>query len=330
MATAPRLTTRPRVLLICGSPNQTGIMLQVGSHLRDYDCYYTHYYCDGLLDLACRAGWLDFTILGGKFRRDSDALLARRGVPLDPRGESYDYDLVVTCSDLIIQRNIRGRRIILVQEGMTDPENVTYRLVRWLGLPRWLASTATTGLSGAFQTFCVASEGYREFFAQKGVPRSRIVVTGLPNFDDCEAFRANDFPERHYVLVATSDTRETFKRDGRRRFLHRVARIADGRQIIFKLHPNENFTRSSREIANIFPKAAIFQDGNTNHMIANCDVLITQYSTVVYVGLALGKECHSYFDLELLRALLPIQNGGRSAAHIAAVCRESLEGGARA
>jgi hypothetical protein len=305
-------------------------MLQVGDRLREYDCYYTPYYCDGVLDLARRAGWLDFTILGGKFRKDSDALLARYGVPLDPRGESHDYDLIVTCSDLIIQRNIRARRIILVQEGMTDPENLAYHLVRRLGLPRWLASTATTGQSGVFQKFCVASEGYREFFIQKGVSPSRIVVTGLPNFDDCAAFRFNDFPEHHYVLVATSDTRETFKRDRRRRFLQRVARIADGRPIIFKLHPNENFMRSSREIAKMFPKAPIFQDGNTNHMIANCDVLITQYSTVVYIGLALGKECHSYFDLELLRALQPMQNGGRSAEHIASVCRESLEGRARA
>jgi hypothetical protein len=305
-------------------------MLQVGDRLRDYDCHYTHYYCDGLLDLAHRAGLLDFTILGGKFRKDSDALLARHGVALDPRGESHDYDLVVTCSDLIIQRNIRGRRIILVQEGMTDPENVTYYAVRRLGLPRWLASTATTGQSGAFQKFCVASDGYREFFVQKGVSPSRIVVTGLPNFDNCAAFRFNDFSEHHYVLVATSDTRETFKRDRRVRFLQRVARIADGRPIIFKLHPNENFTRSSREITKMFPKAPIFHDGNTNHMIANCDVLITQYSTVVYVGLALGKECHSYFDLELLRALAPVQNGGRSAEHIASVCRESLEGKARA
>jgi hypothetical protein len=57
-------------------------------------------------------------------------------------------------------------------------------------------------------------------------------------------------------------------------------------------------------------------------MIANCDVLVTQYSSVVFVGLALGKECHSYFDLGDLRELLPIQNGGTSAAAIARVCEE--------
>jgi hypothetical protein len=52
-------------------------------------------------------------------------------------------------------------------------------------------------------------------------------------------------------------------------------------------------------------------------MIANCDVLITKYSSVVYVGLALGKEVHSYFNLDELKKLLPIQNNGASAGKIA-------------
>ena len=56
-------------------------------------------------------------------------------------------------------------------------------------------------------------------------------------------------------------------------------------------------------------------------MIANCVELITQYSTVVYVGLALGKPVHSYFDVDDLRRKLPWQNGGTSARRIAAICR---------
>ena len=59
-------------------------------------------------------------------------------------------------------------------------------------------------------------------------------------------------------------------------------------------------------------------------MIANSDVLITQYSSTVFVGLALGKEVHSYFDLAELRRLMPIQNHA-AAGNIAAVCRELLE-----
>jgi hypothetical protein len=60
-------------------------------------------------------------------------------------------------------------------------------------------------------------------------------------------------------------------------------------------------------------------------MIANCDVLVTQYSSTVFVGLALGKECHSYFDLGELRRLLPLQNAS-AARNIAAVCRDVLAG----
>jgi hypothetical protein len=62
-------------------------------------------------------------------------------------------------------------------------------------------------------------------------------------------------------------------------------------------------------------------------MIANCDVLITRYSTTVYVGLALGKEAYSDFDMQELRRLTPIQNNA-AAANIAAVCRQILEGDA--
>jgi hypothetical protein len=58
-------------------------------------------------------------------------------------------------------------------------------------------------------------------------------------------------------------------------------------------------------------------------MIANCDALVTQYSSTVFVGLALGKECHSSWDLAELRRLMPIQNGC-AARNVADVCRQVL------
>ena len=149
-------------------------------------------------------------------------------------------------------------------------------------------------------------------------------MTGIPNYDDCASFLENDFPHRGYVLAATSDGRETFKRDDRKAFVEEVVRIAAGRPLLWKLHPNEDWDRATREVREWAPGSTVFTDGNTNHMIANCDVLITQWSTVVYVGLALGKECHSFFDLGELRRLAPLQNGGRSAANIAAVSEELL------
>ena len=59
---------------------------------------------------------------------------------------------------------------------------------------------------------------------------------------------------------------------------------------------------------------------------ANCEALICQYSTVVYVGIVLGKEVHSYFDEDMLRRLTPLQNGGQSGHNIARVCRHILLG----
>ncbi|HVN32942.1 MAG TPA: hypothetical protein VMT45_13255 [Thermoanaerobaculaceae bacterium] len=315
-----------RVLLICGSLNQTTMMHKVGSALGPrYRCSYSPFYCDGVLLGFKKIGLLEHTVLGGRFREITLRYLRHNKLPVDEGGVADGYDLVVTCSDLILQRNIRGKKIVLVQEGMTDPENFAYRLVRRFPLPRWLASTSTAGLSLAYSRFCVASAGYLDLFAARGIPRELIAVTGIPNFDNCVEYLDNDFAYRNYVLVATSDTRETFKFDNRRRFLERAKSIAAGRQLIFKCHPNEDWDRTSREIRTLVPDALIFCDGNAEQMVANCDVLITQYSTLAFVGIALGKECHSYFDMEQLRHLVPWQNGGTSARRIADVCEEVIE-----
>ncbi len=317
----------PRVLMIGGSINQTTMLHQIGLALgSEVACAYSPYYTDGYLEALNRLGFLNFTVAGhgGQFRRKTTAYLRDQGLPVDEGGQRDDYDLVVTGSDLIIQRNIRNKPIVLVQEGMTDPENLAYHLVRHLGLPRWIASTSTTGLSLAYRKFCVASEGYRDFFLAKGIPSDRLVVTGIPNFDDCQQLLANDHPDSGYVLVATSDARETLKFDSRKRFLLWAREKVAGRRAVFKLHPNEHAERATREIHAVFPGAQVTQVGKTDHMIANCSALITQFSTVVYVGLALGKECHSYYDIEQLRRMTPMQNGGTSAERIAEVCRTLL------
>jgi hypothetical protein len=319
-----------RVLLVCGSLNQTTMMHKIGAELsRTHECVYSPFYADGPLRHLKPLGLLDHTILAGRFRRTTEEYLRDHGLAVDDRGRQGGYDLALTCSDLIVPKNLRRQPLVLVQEGMTDPENVVYHLVKKLNLPRWIASTSTTGLSLAYERFCVASEGYRRFFEEKGIPAEKLVVTGIPNYDDCASFRANDLPHHDYVLVATSDARETFKKDDRRAFIERAKAIAAGRPLFWKLHPNEDWSRATNEIEEWAPGSAVFTDANTNHLIANCDVLITQWSTVVYVGLALGKECHSYFDLGELRKLAPLQNGGRSAAAIAAVCEELLLAGAR-
>ncbi|MEW5830185.1 MAG: hypothetical protein AB1846_14925 [Chloroflexota bacterium] len=300
------------------------MMHKIARNMGEYQCYFTPYYADGLEAGIARAGWLDFTVLGGRHRRETMAYLGEHGLPVDDRGLGHEYDLVITGSDLIIQRNIRDKRLVLVQEGITEPESPLFHLVKWLKLPRYLANTSTSGLSNAYDLFCVASHGYRDLFVRKGVRPEKIAVTGIPNFDNLEENFDNTFPHRGHVLVATTPYRETFRFDDRPAFLRRCVEIAGGRQLIFKLHPTEDPGRARREIERYAPGSLVFEYGNADHMIANASVVITQQSTCTFVALALGKETYTYLDKNELRRLMPIQNGGASAARIATLCKRIL------
>jgi len=227
-------------------------------------------------------------------------------------------------TDVIVPDNVARKPIVLVQEGMTDPENYRYHLVRRLGLPRYMANTSVTGLSNAYRRFCIASTGFKQVFLRKGIREDKMVVTGIPNFDHASSFFENDFPHRKYVLAATSCLRENLKYENRKRFIKRSVEIAQGRELIFKLHPNEDLDRARREIAHHAPGALVYSEGNTNHMVANSDVLITRYSSVALLAAAMGKEIYSDLDPRWLEQVKPLQNGGRSAQHIAAICQEWL------
>ncbi len=312
------------LLFICGSLNQTTMMHKISQHLSGYNCYFTPYYADGLVDMAARLGLLNFTVLGGRHLQDTENYLAANKLSVDRRGQAHSYDLVVTCSDLLVQKNIRSKRLVLVQEGITEPEGFVYKLVKWLKLARYLANTSTTGLSDAYDIFCVASQGYRDLFIRKGVRPEKIAVTGIPNFDNLSKNFENDFPFHDFVLAATSPLRETLRWDDRTSFIQKCLRIADGRKLIFKLHPAENAQRARREIKEHAPHALVLTHGNLNHMIANCQTFITQQSTSTFVGLGLGKEVFTNLNIEELRHLMPIQNSDMSSAHIAGICQRVL------
>ena len=319
-----------KILFICGSLNQTTQMHKIAQHLmEENECYFAPYYADGIIDFLARIGWLDFTVFGGRHRRETDEYLARYNLKVDLRGESHPYDLVVTCSDLIVQKNIRGRRIVLVQEGITEPEGLVYKMVKWLKLPRYLANTATNGLSDAYDIFCVASKGYAEHFIRKGVRPEKIAVTGIPNFDNMKEFMKNDFPFHGHVLAATSPLRETFRFDDRKAFIKKCDEVAGNRKLIFKLHPMEKPQRAIREINQLAPKAIVLTRGNVAHMMANAETVITQQSTSTFVAVALGKEVQTNLNVDELKRLMPIQNGASSADHIARICSRMLHNPAR-
>ncbi|MGZ3757255.1 MAG: hypothetical protein ACXVAY_07505 [Mucilaginibacter sp.] len=317
-----------KILFITGSLNQTSQMHQIANELSDADCWFSQVFTDSTLVrfIINHTKLADGTALAGQFKANSENYLLKHGLQIDYGARLNQYDLVVYCVDMIIPDRMQALKTLWVQEGMVDKFTVGSRLVKALKLPpAFSGNTSLNGSTNRCDVYCAASEGYKNYFARMGTNRDKIVVTGIPNYDNLKQFMHNDFPHRDYVMVATTDMRETFRFENRPAFIKKAVKIAAGRQLLFKLHPNENFERAKSEIRKYAPKdTLIYQSGNTNQMIANCSELITQYSTVVFTGITLGKKVHSWFDVEELKRLTPIQNNGTSAKNIAAICRSFI------
>ncbi len=315
---------KPKVLFIGGSLNQTTMMHKIAMELPECEAYFTPFYASGILWLMTKLKMLEFTIMGGEFKKRTLQYIKESNLKLDYEGKQNNYDLVITCQDLIIPKNINKFKTILVQEGMTDPIDWRYHVTRFLGLPRWCASTSMTGLSHQYDFFCVASEGFRDQFVSRGVNPDKIRVTGIPNFDNFEKFKEFKFEHKNFVLVATSDARETLRYENRKKLIRDAQKIANGRKLIFKLHPNENVKKRTAEIKKYAPEALVYHGISIDPLLANCDVFITRFSSTIFPAIALGKEVYCDVDIQDVRRLVPIQNGGLSAKNIATVARELL------
>ena len=110
-------------------------MHQVARELPEHEHAFTPYYCDGLLERARRRGLAEFTVAGEKLAGRCFNYLRREGLDVDYRGRRGPYDLVVSCSDLVVQGNLRGTPLVVVQEGILDPEGWEYRLWRRAPVP---------------------------------------------------------------------------------------------------------------------------------------------------------------------------------------------------
>jgi hypothetical protein len=322
---------RRKILFITGSINQTSQMHQISKHLGDYDCWFSQLFADSAFLKAIKkyTPFTDGTVLADHFRVKSENYLKQFGSQIDHGGDKNKYDLVVYCTDMVIAKKFKQTKTIWVQEGMIDKHTPLTDVVKALQLPPYFTGdTSLNGSTNICDIYCTASEGYKNYFAKQGTDPSKLIVTGIPNYDNQHQFLDNDFPYHNYVMVATTDMRETYRFENRPEFIKKAVKIAAGRQLLFKLHPNEKVDRAKAEISKYAPAGTlIYHNGNTNHMIANCSELITQYSTVVYTGIALGKKVHSYFNLEELKRLAPIQNGGVSAKNIAQICHDYINFG---
>src|SRR5262249_15228825 len=127
---------------------------------------------------------------------------------------------------------------------------------------------------------------------------------------DCASYAKNEFPHRDFVLVCTSDGRETGKLDDRSQFLDRVRNLALGRPVIFKLHPNEIVARAEADIAEAFPQAFVSADASAEQMAAICEAVISEWPSLPLVGWPLGKGLPPDFDWHYPGGRLPIQNRG--------------------
>lgn len=321
---------RRKILFITGSINQTSQMHQISKHLEgSYDCWFSQLFPDTtfLKTIIKYTPLANGTVLADQFKARSENYLKQHNLQIDYGGDLHKYDLVVNCTDMIVPARFRKTKTVWVQEGMIDRHTALTSIVKSLGLaPYFTGDTSLNGSTNVCDIYCAASRGYKSFFAKNGTDTEKLIVTGIPNYDNHSQFVANDFPFHNYVMAATSDMRETYKFENRAAFIKNAVKIANGRQLLFKLHPNERVSRAETEIRKYAPVGTmIYHTGNTNHMIANCCELITQYSTVVYTGIALGKKVYSYFDVEELKRLAPIQNGGTSAKNIAQVCKGYIE-----
>jgi hypothetical protein len=315
-----------KILFVCGSMNQTTQMHKISLELPEYEAYFSPFFATGFLGFLNRLKLVEYTILGGEVKQNALNYIQQNKLNLDYRGKSDDYDLVIISQDITFPSNLKKFKTILVQEGMTDPPDWRYHVTRFLHLYRWCASTSMTGLSHQYDYFCVASEGFGEQFIGRGINPNKIRVTGIPNFDNIvNEMKELKIDHKNFVLVATSDIRETLKYENRKKLIEFAVKIANGRKLIFKLHPNENVKKRTAEIKKYAPDALVYHGVSIDPLLANCDVFITKFSSTLFPGFVLGKEVHCSIDNEELQKLVPIQNDGTSAKNIAEVAKELLE-----
>jgi len=158
---------RKKVLFICGSVNQTSMMApDIGAFYRVRLFFHSILYRG--FSRCFHEKIFGFLHSRGKYKELTLEYLRSNDLAIDYMGAANQYNFVFTCSDVMIQKNIRNKKIFLVQEGMTDPQRLPYYLVKMLRFPRWIAGTSVTGMSNAYDLFFTASEGFKDLFIKKG------------------------------------------------------------------------------------------------------------------------------------------------------------------
>ncbi len=153
-----------RVLFIGGSLNQTTILHKIALCLPEMQCSFTPFFAEGFHSILCKTGLLDHTIMCGAHRQATIQYIQDHNLLLDEGGRNGPFDLILTCTDLIVQPSLKGisnhigaRRKSLKQKALH---------INWwktLGLPRLLAKTQLPGYRILMNTFVWLRPGIVHF-----------------------------------------------------------------------------------------------------------------------------------------------------------------------
>ena len=143
----------PRVLFICGSPNQTGQMVQVAEALPEVEAWFTSLLLGRLIHLAMVKGdILEQCDQRPQAPRHLRRRAERQRAAIDLGAERNEYDLWVCPNDAVVPPGSAETPWVLVQEGIMEQPNWRTWVWRYTRLmPRPLATTAVFGLSKALR-----------------------------------------------------------------------------------------------------------------------------------------------------------------------------------
>jgi hypothetical protein len=136
---APR-RRRPRILCIGGTMNHTTQVEQIAAELPDCEVAFTWYYCDGVLEVFRRLGWLRATALGDKLRARCLAYLTLEEIYGEPGSD--EVKIVAVIQARVGSSRLPGK-VLLPLRGRPLLERMLWRVAHARELDGIVVATTT-------------------------------------------------------------------------------------------------------------------------------------------------------------------------------------------
>jgi len=316
---------KKNILFIGSTVDQIKVMHTISDHLNPvHNCFFTPFYLDNVVSKLGLSRQLENIVFGKNYREDIFDYIQNNDLKLDECGESNHYDLVVTFSTLIIPKNIRNSRIVLLQDLMNEPRNFMAYFTKWFKFSSYLNKPSSINLFERYDVVCVASPGYRKRFIRNGADPDKIALTGIPEFTTFPDTLPDDVLQRGVVHLVTLPLWGSLEKEYRKDLQMNLNWIADGRPIYFKLLPTDQPIIATRKIKNTLLNVRVFT-GSRNHLKNIYERgLISKRTACLFTASVIGDKLHIFADAEVLRHLKPYQNSTASAEKIANVCKNLM------